>query len=87
MCTLLGLLLRAESIFFPAVHQSSGRSHSRRLGMTKQSLNRLYVFALVDKKGRKGVTEIAEAESLAGFEPDAKLNRGGANFKQFCHTN
>jgi hypothetical protein len=33
------------------------------------------------------VTEIAEAESLAGFEPDAKLNRGGANFKQFCHTN
>jgi hypothetical protein len=55
--------------------------------MTKQSLNRLYVFALVDKKGRKGVTEIAEAESLAGFEPDAKLNRGGANFKQFCHTN
>jgi len=29
MCTLLGLSLRAESIFFPAVYQSSGRSHVR----------------------------------------------------------
>jgi hypothetical protein len=48
--------------------------------MSKQALNRLYVFALVDKKGREAVTEVVEAESLTRFEPDANLNGGGANF-------
>ena len=35
-----------------------------RLGMSKQALNCLNVFALVDKKGREAVTEVVEAESL-----------------------
>jgi len=35
-----------------------------RLGMSKQALNRLYIFALVDKKGREAVTEVVKAESL-----------------------
>ncbi len=48
--------------------------------MTKQPLNRLYVFALADKKGREAVTEVVEDESLTRFEPDANLNGGGANF-------
>jgi hypothetical protein len=54
-----------------------------RLGMSKQALNRLYVFALADEKGRKvakAVAEVVEAESLIGFEPNANLNGGGANF-------
>jgi len=45
--------------------------------VTKQPLNRLYVFALADKKGREAVTEVVEAESLTRFEPDANLNGGG----------
>ena len=40
----------------------------------------LHVFALVDKKGREAVTEVAEAESLTRLEPDANLNGSGANF-------
>ena len=48
-----------------------------RLGMSKQALNCLYVFAIVDKKGREAVTEVAEAESLTRLEPDANLNGSG----------
>ena len=39
--------------------------------MTKQALNRLYVFALVDEKRREVVAEVVKPESLAGFEPAA----------------
>ena len=35
-----------------------------RLGMSKQSLTRLHVFALVDKKSREAVTEVMKPESL-----------------------
>jgi hypothetical protein len=35
-----------------------------RLGMAKQTLNCLYVFALADKKGREAVAEVVESESL-----------------------
>jgi len=48
--------------------------------MAKQSLNRLYVFALVDKKSREAVGEVVEPESLPTFQPDANLNGGWANF-------
>ena len=55
-----------------------------RLGMTEQALNRFHVFALADEKGRKAVAKVVETESVARFEPDANLNRGGANFI-LCH--
>ena len=55
-----------------------------RFGVAKQALNRLHVFALVDKKGREAVAEVVKAESLTVFEPDANLNRGWANFI-LCH--
>jgi hypothetical protein len=45
--------------------------------MSKQALNCLYVFALVEKKGREAVAEVVEAESLTRLEPDANLNGGG----------
>ena len=48
--------------------------------MSKQALNRLYIIALVDKKGREAMAEVVEAESLPRFEPNANLNRGWANF-------
>src|SRR5258708_3062939 len=51
-----------------------------RFGMAKQTLNCLYGFALVDKEGREAMTEVVKAESLPRFQPDANLNRGGANF-------
>jgi hypothetical protein len=38
------------------------------------SLNRLYVFALVDEERREAVAEIVEAESLTGFERNPNLN-------------
>ena len=40
--------------------------------MTKQSLNRLFVFVLGDKKGREAVLEVVESESLTWFKQDAK---------------
>jgi hypothetical protein len=45
-----------------------------RLGMAKQSLNRFYVFASVDKKGRETVAEVVESESLTRLQPDSDLN-------------
>jgi len=48
--------------------------------MAEQALNRLYVLALADKKGGEAVAEVVEPESLAGFQSDANLNRGGTNF-------
>src|ERR1700719_744603 len=52
--------------------------------MAKQALNRLYVFALVDKKCREAVAEVVKSESLPTFHPEADLNRGWANFI-LCH--
>ena len=51
--------------------------------MAKQALNRLYVFALVDKKSCEAVPEVVEAEPMPVFEPDPNLNRGGTDFI-FC---
>src|ERR1700674_285564 len=51
-----------------------------RFGMAKQSLNRLHIFALVNQKSRKAVTEVVEAESLTRFKPDANLNGGRTDF-------
>jgi predicted transcriptional regulator len=48
--------------------------------VTKQSLNCLYVFALVDKEGREAVAEVVKAELLSRLKADADLNRGWANF-------
>ncbi|MGC0776297.1 MAG: hypothetical protein WCD68_03765 [Candidatus Acidiferrum sp.] len=48
--------------------------------MAKQALNRLYVFAFVDKKGREAVAEVVESESLPWLKPDANLNRSRTNF-------
>ena len=48
--------------------------------MSKQALNCLNVFALVDKKGCEAVAEVVEAESLPRLKSDANLNRGWANF-------
>jgi uncharacterized membrane protein YhfC len=36
--------------------------------MTEQALNRLYILALADKKGREAVAELMEPELLAGFQ-------------------
>jgi hypothetical protein len=44
-----------------------------RLGMSKQALNRLNVFARVNQKSCQAVTEGVEAESLTRFKPDANL--------------
>jgi hypothetical protein len=40
------------------------------LGLAEQSLNLIYVFALIDKKGREVVAEVVKAESLTGLEPE-----------------
>jgi hypothetical protein len=47
--------------------------------MAKQTLNCLYVFALVDKEGREAVAEVVESESLPRFKPDPNLNGCGTN--------
>src|SRR5258706_13060794 len=47
--------------------------------MPKQTLNRLYVFALADKKGREAVAEVVESESLPWLKPDPNLNGCGTN--------
>jgi len=52
--------------------------------MTQQSLDSLYVFALVDEKGREAVAEVVKAELLTRLKQDADLNRGWANFI-LCH--
>ncbi|HMH79299.1 MAG TPA: hypothetical protein VK514_03705 [Candidatus Acidoferrum sp.] len=52
--------------------------------MSKQALNCLYAFALVDKKGREAVAEVVKAELLTRLKQDAGLNRGWANFI-LCH--
>jgi hypothetical protein len=51
-----------------------------RLCVAKQTLNRFYVFAFVDKKSREAVAEVVEAEPLTNLQLDANLSRGGANF-------
>jgi hypothetical protein len=55
-----------------------------RLSVSKQPLNRLYISALIYKKGGEAMAEVVEPESLPRFEPDANLNRGWANFI-LCH--
>jgi hypothetical protein len=55
-----------------------------RLGMSKQALNCLYVFAFVDKEGCEAVAKVMEAESLSTLKPDADPNRGWENFI-LCH--
>ena len=58
-----------------------------RLGMAKQALNRLHVFASVDKKGREAVAEVVESESLPTFKPDSDPNRGGMRRQSNCIDN
>jgi hypothetical protein len=47
--------------------------------MAEQALNRFYIFALDDKKGREALAEGVESESLTRFKPDANLTSDGAN--------
>ncbi|MGB8493648.1 MAG: hypothetical protein WCE53_04540 [Candidatus Acidiferrum sp.] len=54
--------------------------------MTKQALNRFYVFALADKKGREAVAEVVETESLSRFKPDSNLNGCGSNLSCGHHA-